>query len=67
MNARKQVNIQGDREFQALSEYIITCSKSYPYINNKVEIVREVSLKKFSFFKFLEHVSDVTLESFFDR
>ena len=51
MNARKWVNIQGDREFQALSEYIITCSKSYPYINNKVEITREVLLKKFSFLK----------------
>ena len=59
--------VHDDREFQALSEYVITCSKSYPYINNKVEITREVLLKKFSFFKFLEHVSDVTLGLFFSR
>ena len=59
--------VHDDREFQALSEYIITCSKSYPYINNKIEITREVLLKKFSFFKFLDHVSDVTLQLFFSR
>ncbi len=59
--------VHDGREFQALSEYIITCSKSYPYINNKIEITREVLLKKFSFFKFLDHVRDVTLELFFSR
>ena len=31
MNERKQVNIQGDREFQALSEYIIAFLKRLFY------------------------------------
>ena len=37
--------VHDGREFQALLEYIITYSKSYPYIDNKVEITREMSRK----------------------
>ena len=33
MNARKQVNIQDDREFQALLEAVIACLKTYFHSN----------------------------------
>jgi hypothetical protein len=50
------LKVYDDREFQALSESIITYSKSYSYNNNKVEIKRKVLLKKSSFLDFLRRL-----------
>ena len=47
MNARKWVNIQGDREFQALSEYIIAFLKIQFYDNKKIKKLFLSTLKKF--------------------
>ena len=41
-------NAHEDREFQALSESMITFLKTYFYTNNEVEIQRNALLKKFS-------------------
>ncbi len=54
-----------DREFQSLPEFIITCSKSYPYTYKKVEIKRKLLPKKVQFFRLLEEVTVVILEFFF--
>ena len=47
MNARKWVNMQGDREFQALSEYINAFFKIQFYDNKKIKKLFLSTLKKF--------------------
>ncbi len=37
INVRQQMNRQGDREFHALSEYIVTFSKRYFYSDKKLK------------------------------
>ena len=47
MNAWKWVNIQGDREFQALSEYVIAFFKIQFYDDEKIKKLILSTLKKF--------------------
>ena len=47
MNARKWVNIQDDREFQALSEYVIALFKIQFYDDEKIKKLILNRLKKF--------------------
>jgi hypothetical protein len=47
MNARKWVNIQGDREFHALSEYVIAFFKIEFYDDEKIKKLILSTLKKF--------------------
>jgi hypothetical protein len=67
MNRRKQVNIQGDREFQALSEYLLTFRKGYYLSYDPSKILTEQMVRTTAVWKFDHDGNSIPFDLFFSR
>ncbi len=67
MNVRKQVNIQSDREFQVLSEYLLTFPKDNYSSHDPSKVLIERMARRTSDWEFDHEVTSTPFDLFFIR